>query len=133
MKDKITQESFESIIADHKNDIPALIAQEVFFLHQQSLQQILEEAGEGLPDDKKLLVEFPNSQSENEAKAMYNRRKGAKWMRSEASKVVAKLKEEIKDKIAGWERCAKALDATSEDLNRCRAEIQRLKEELGRK
>lgn len=34
-----------------------------------------------LPSDEQIEKQFPHSKNESEKKAMYNRRKGAKWMR----------------------------------------------------
>ena len=91
MKDKITSESFEILIGPalqlHKgaDNLQEFIAQQCFELHQQTIQQMLEEAGSELPTVETFLVDGDNDSYKN----------GLVDMRSESSKVILKKNEEI--------------------------------------
>lgn len=130
MKDKITQNDFENLIDEFCVGYGKSLPQKIYELHQQSLQQILEEAGEELPDDEIVNQVFPVKGAFGIADG---KREAAKWMRSEASKVVAKLKEQMREINIERAEARQAVTGLIKQVEQQAGEIQQLKEELARK
>lgn len=60
--------------------------------------KFIQEACKGIPTEVDILAQFSaNSTNESEVKAMYNRRKGAKWMRQQVLDVWEKKYDKIEE------------------------------------
>ena len=93
MKDKITAESFEKIISEEiKNSNGYNAHVRCFSLHQQAIQQMLEEAGSELKTQKEWSAWYDSYFEEHDE--IPDSIRTFEWMRSESSQVILKLKEE---------------------------------------
>lgn len=136
MKDKIREYTKAETIAinyglGHKLKTVTLAMEEYA---QQALQQILEEAGEELPNKDKV-TDSADKYSDNlklenrllESQAFEGHIAGAEWMRSEASKVVGKLKEDRRILEQNHIRQSEVIQQLKEELARKEEQVRSLK------